>query len=596
MEPQTPPTSTTSDLDPGAVNLAKSIRQTESGGNFNAQGKSGEYGAYQFTQPTWNAASKSAGVNVPLQQASPEQQNEVAYKQIKTWKDQGHNVGQIASMWNAGQGEQNAYLGHFADGEPATGTNKEGVEYNVPAYAEKVANNYQSLKGPGVAEAASSPVPSNPSASGGQPGWLSALEGLGIGAAGWLVGQGANTLKQSLPAIGTGVGEFIEPLGGGIPGEAVGQGLANLIPGNNNQNQQTGGTQQPAQSQQTPNLQAEQGPQESALASDLVKNAINESMQGTQTNRVYSQSDPGQRGIQAASMFGLINPDEQGNLQYDEEKSQKLEGEIGQLLDKQIESQDKKISPLSVSNLAGNYIGSDRFSTNLDRQAAAKHVQENLTADNGGSANGQMSLSAMRKAQKEHYAAAKNKYNSGKTTAQILAHKALGNAYGQAIRENIGNKDLYDRTKKMQQGLINAREVGKRLKGKKAPQNKGAWESFLKHGARAAEIYIGERIGGPIGAIIGGYIGEGFNRKLEKKFGRNVFETKGIKAALDILQDTKPEIYTKIVDELKNQNINLNESDSPPTNQKAEIKDVQKDLKKMGKRGLIDIPKKKSRV
>lgn len=141
---QTPPPQ---GLDPLVVNLAKSIRQSESGGDFSAQGKSNEYGAYQFTDGTWNtAAQKYLGQAVPLRQATKEQQNEVAYKQIKEWKDSGFNIGQVASMWNAGQDEPNAYLGTFSDGKPSKGVNKFGVHYDVPAYAESVASTYQKLK------------------------------------------------------------------------------------------------------------------------------------------------------------------------------------------------------------------------------------------------------------------------------------------------------------------------------------------------------------------------------------------------------------------------------------------------------------------
>lgn len=139
MQPQTQTTSTAGSLDPQAVTLAKAIRQTESGGNFQAQGKSGEYGAYQFTEPTWQTQSKKYGLNIPLKQATPEQQNEVAYKQIKEWKDQGYNPGQIASLWNSGKPD--AYL------DPSyTGTNSHGVKYDVPAYAKSVATAYQTLK------------------------------------------------------------------------------------------------------------------------------------------------------------------------------------------------------------------------------------------------------------------------------------------------------------------------------------------------------------------------------------------------------------------------------------------------------------------
>ncbi len=147
-------------LDPQVVNLAKAIRQSESGGDFNASGKSGEHGAYQYTEPTWAKDSASAGVNVPLKQATPEQQNQVAYTKLKAWKDAGHNVGQIASMWNAGEGEPDAYTGKFSNGQPSVGTNKEGVHFDVPTYAKSVAAAYQKLKSGGQAGL----DPNNPSA------------------------------------------------------------------------------------------------------------------------------------------------------------------------------------------------------------------------------------------------------------------------------------------------------------------------------------------------------------------------------------------------------------------------------------------------
>lgn len=146
-------------LDPQAVSLAKAIRQTESGGDFTAKGKSGEHGAYQFTQPTFEKLATKYGVQAKFGQATPEQQNELAYKQVKEWKDKGYNPGQIASMWNAGEGEPDAYTGKFSNGKPATGTNKYGAKYDVPAYAKSVATAYQTLKQGGQVNA----DPQNPS-------------------------------------------------------------------------------------------------------------------------------------------------------------------------------------------------------------------------------------------------------------------------------------------------------------------------------------------------------------------------------------------------------------------------------------------------
>ncbi len=146
-------------LDPQIVALTKAIRQVESGGNFGARGGSGEVGGYQYTPETWLGVAPKYGVNVSLDQATPQQQNEVTYKRIKEWKDAGYNVGQIASMWNAGEGRPNAYRENWR------GINKHGVVYDTPAYARKVASAYQGLKKelvPTAEAATTTPAPAQP--------------------------------------------------------------------------------------------------------------------------------------------------------------------------------------------------------------------------------------------------------------------------------------------------------------------------------------------------------------------------------------------------------------------------------------------------
>lgn len=129
-------------IDPKIINLAMAIRQTESGGNYSAKGASGEFGAYQFEPDTWNATAPKYGVNVPLQQATREQQNEVAVKQLQEWSTEhpDWNIGNFASAWNAGAGKPNAYL------EGNAGTNSSGVKYDTAAYAKNVALAYQAIK------------------------------------------------------------------------------------------------------------------------------------------------------------------------------------------------------------------------------------------------------------------------------------------------------------------------------------------------------------------------------------------------------------------------------------------------------------------
>ena len=135
------PQATPSGLDPTIVNVAKSIRASETtlNGDFTKVGGSGEYGAYQFTQPTWDAQASKLGITTPYNQATPQEQNAVAYNYVKELKDKGYNVGQIASIWNSGKPDPTGNVG----------TNKEGVAYNTPAYVNSVYKTYQQLKGQG---------------------------------------------------------------------------------------------------------------------------------------------------------------------------------------------------------------------------------------------------------------------------------------------------------------------------------------------------------------------------------------------------------------------------------------------------------------
>ena len=119
-------------LDPKAKALASAILKQESGGNYNAKGASGESGGYQFMPGTWKAwAGKHLGDSNA--QMSVENQNRVAYGQIKSWKDKGYNPAQIASLWNSGTPEW----------EGKVGTNSKGVKYDVPSYVRNVSANYK---------------------------------------------------------------------------------------------------------------------------------------------------------------------------------------------------------------------------------------------------------------------------------------------------------------------------------------------------------------------------------------------------------------------------------------------------------------------
>jgi hypothetical protein len=130
------------ELDQDVVNLAKAIRQAESGNRAVLPQEGSQVGGasrYQYTHDTWKGvAQKYLGdANAPL---TLQNENKASYLRIKEWKDSGKNVGQIASMWNAGEGKPNAYRENWR------GVNKHGVVYDTPAYARKVATAYQGFK------------------------------------------------------------------------------------------------------------------------------------------------------------------------------------------------------------------------------------------------------------------------------------------------------------------------------------------------------------------------------------------------------------------------------------------------------------------
>ena len=131
-------------LDQNVQALMRAISIQESGNKAVLPQEKGIGGAsiYQYTTGTWKGvAEKYLGdANAPLTRAN---ENKATYFRIKDWKDSGKNPAQIASMWNAGEGEPDAYKGTFSNGGTSSGTNKYGVDFNVPAHTKKVMANFR---------------------------------------------------------------------------------------------------------------------------------------------------------------------------------------------------------------------------------------------------------------------------------------------------------------------------------------------------------------------------------------------------------------------------------------------------------------------
>lgn len=138
-------------VDRDALNLTRSIALAESGGpngrpNYTAIGDANtSAGAYQWNNGktalskggvpvNFQAAAKEAGLN-PLD-FSPENQDKVAYYQVKKKKDEGLQPWEIAAWWNSGNAKN--WEGH----KGTVTINGKQVNYDTPAYVAKVKSLY----------------------------------------------------------------------------------------------------------------------------------------------------------------------------------------------------------------------------------------------------------------------------------------------------------------------------------------------------------------------------------------------------------------------------------------------------------------------
>jgi hypothetical protein len=112
-------------VSPRAVALAEAIRTVETGGNFNARGKSGEGGSFQHMPATWR--HHSTLVYGYVKEMTPEREWYVVTKLLDKWLSEGMTESQIALRWNAGGATK-----------CSSGINSKGVHYDSCAYQQKV--------------------------------------------------------------------------------------------------------------------------------------------------------------------------------------------------------------------------------------------------------------------------------------------------------------------------------------------------------------------------------------------------------------------------------------------------------------------------
>ena len=596
---------------PTTVALTKAIGKAESGGNYNAPDNTGDgahsSGAYQFTPGFLQEWAPKAGVQYQSGiSLTPQQQDEIASTAVQTMLTQGDpaypsdgklSPAQVVSAWNTG--DPNAYL-DSSYGENNTYGSTQNEVNKVGEYYKQLTN---------------STSPTAPADSSGGTNTALALGAgaLGAGALATVASDGTDLLAPVTDAIGGLAGDVGSWISGalgitdlknavsGLTDSAGGTGSGGGTGG-------TGGTTPPAATPQgapqdeptpqTEEAQINQSENESAAQSksalDSVANGLKNMVSGMQGGRVLAQNPQGQDAISTAAAFNLIGQDENGNAVFNEDARKQALGEVSKLDDAVSASSGGSVHPLSVSNLAGSEIAKNRLMTSSARKDTAKIIQDEMRSDTNGDVNAPISAPRLRELAKQHNAAGEQAYKEGNytPTPKSMAHKALGRAYANALDKALEGdphaQELHRRAMKMEQALIRAKDLKKHINGKKIPKNNGLWESFLRQGARAAEIYIGDKLGGPIGAIVGGLLGEGLNRKITQKFGRNIFDTPGMKAAFNTLRDTKPKEYNDLVTALRKKGIPIPDDEQKPSTEEGLVKQVKKDESKFQK-GLVSL-------
>jgi hypothetical protein len=550
------------ELDPTAVTLARAIRQKESNGDYNAIGDEGEsHGAYQFNKN--NFQDWATKYKLDPNDITPVNQDKVAYARIKDLMDQGHSQSEIAALWNGAHKENGKYVA------------------NNPSYVEGIKKNYNQL----LQQPNTQPIEIKEQAKvEPESGWDTIKNLLMAGV--------ANLGKTSLQDIGN-IAVAGAPLAIGglvtavtkspVAGSAAGLGVQNF-------EQQMGWTDKKDQSTETsttlPDLLSTSMTQANENTSKLLE-AQSEALQKTQWGRTAMQNQDMVNGLQTTAMFGWapeIRDDNSQDYSKALQSSNQALGKISGQVEKALATEDTKGSFTETYNDALK-IMKERLNE-YEWEDGKKEIDKVLSVY-GANAGGtdEASLGVFQKMKQE--TGWKRKWGMMDTTAKKEALKALSIASRNQVESKTKNKDLYNASMKLEQNIINAQKIMKHLNGKKAPRNEGMLKTLLHAGGKAAAVYIGDKVGGPVGALIGYMMENNISKAVDKKYGKTIFESPAVRGAIRELKATSPEAYKVVVAELDKQGVEI--EDLMQQNQQDSVQEtVQEVLQKHNQFKLPD--------
>ena len=526
-------------MDIGAVNLARAIRQKESGGNYEALGDGGySAGAYQWNngKQKLNPGEIPANFRSEAQQYglnpddfTPYNQDMVAYNKIKALKDQGYNVSQIASIWNSG--DPDAWTGTFKNGKPSQGYNPTiGARYDVPAYEKEISNLYNQLKNSGEGNA--NGITATPRTGHNLDPYSVALVGAGLGAA------GIAALPEEAIA---GIAAFAEDIeisdAVQVVGQALGLGKKKQAPVENTENI-VNDELHSQENQQEQELESEKDIEAARQRTAQFKQDLLGQLQNSAFGQKILQTDEGKDAIDLISQSGyeITNSNGRLNTLAGQDQIGKDQRELYENAGKTLDTEGSRASVLDWKNDMYKKIEEDEQIGTLEKDTARAIVDEmasNYTKKFGdGTGTMPLGTKGFWQIRKDEYRA----YDTSETPLKNRVRRLVGRSANDIIKKNTQHSDLYDRVNKMQKKLIDAKKVLKKLDGAKAyGAEKSVLHKLFNATGEGIAVYIGSKIGGPWGAVIGEYFGEKIIASIDKNMGRKFFESKEGQAAIELM-------------------------------------------------------------
>ena len=453
------------------------------------------------------------------------------------------------------------------------------------------------------------------------------IEGLTRGIVSDFTGNG----NSSAPATSTDQTQTTQPAQPDVSSEVVADaGKANPLtpkpypqPQNNQQSEQE---QQPQNNQQSEQEQQDQAeiqkleaemPQANQASQKVAQQMAQD--YGTTISGQRKMDDPNvKEGIQEAGINGWgpnVIEDENGVKRNDyQEGIDKASGAIKETSENMGTMLDASGSRGSMKDTLTDAYKDFSMTSGIDageRELAKKYMTEKGKAylRESGDKKGTMSAGKFEKMKRE--LGHGKKWDQLEPNWKREADKSLSRAARRTVEKNLEPhmKDLYNRANKKMQRMINARNVMEKLDKKKGTKNKSMLKGLIHAGGRYAALYIGDKIGGPLGAILGSMAGDYITRAVDKKFGKTLFETPAMRKGLEILQKSHPKAYIALQNELKKAGVIKGKEDvkdSEKQNMKQDISDItshpssspkqnkgQSQRKPKGKshKGLIQLPK-----